>query len=246
MRRILWGLVVVLGIGGCVARKSSILLERQARGPLADEPMVATAIAWQLKPPTQAVAKQGIEMTVTHATPSYLQELFNNKAIFGQYAGTNPYFPEHLVFYVKIANRSDKKIRINPSEFVMVDDRGNQYNTINTDYVTAFAEYRHGTATATRGLLESASPGYFGISVPVGRLLASKPQGRFALLQQSSLQIGYLYPGVVHDGLVAFWNPAVAAKRLLLLMANVKTNFDANDLPGTSVDFSFEFDATKP
>ena len=245
MRSAIWGLVVMLGVSGCVARKSSLLLERQARGPLEEEQTVATSLVWQLKPLSQTQTKQGIDVTVTHATSSYLKDLFSKKAIFGPYAGMNPYFPEQLIFYVKIANRSDKKIRLNPAEFVMVYDRGNQYSTINTDYVTAYADYRGGTATTTRGLLENASPGYFGINVPIGKVVASKPQGRFALLQQSSLQSGYLYPGVVHDGLVAFWNPAAAAQRVLLLVANIKTNFDANDLPMASIDFSFEFDAAK-
>lgn len=245
MRAVAWGVVVLMGVSGCLGRKSSLLLERQARGPLDEERTVATAVTWHLTPLSQTQTKQGVEITVTHATPPYLRDLFNNKAIFGPYAGASPYFPEHLVFYVKVANRSDQRLRLSPEEFIVVDDRGNQYSTVSTDYVTAFAEYKHGASTTTRGLLENASPGYFGFSFPVGKLVASKPQGRFALLQQSGLQSGSLYPGVVYDGLVAFWNPASTAKVLRVLVTNVKTNFNANNEPTLSLEFPFEFDAVK-
>ena len=129
-----------------------------------------------------------------------------------------------------------------PSEFTLVDDRGNQYTPLNVDYVTAYAEYRAPISTITRGMLEDARPGYFGFSVPVGKLmLPSKPKTRFALIQQSSLQTGDLYPGVVHDGLIAFWSPMADAKSLRLLVTNIKTDFDANDLPQTSLEFPFTF-----
>jgi hypothetical protein len=92
-------------------------------------------------------------------------------------------------------------------------------------------------------MLESASPGYFGFSVPVGKLFGGKPQNRLALLEQSSLQPGYLFPGVVHDGLVAFWNPGATAKRFRLLITSIKTAFNANDEPTASLEFPFEFSA---
>ena len=110
--------------------------------------------------------------------------------------------------------------------------------------MTALGESRRPVATTTRGLLESASPGYFGVSLPIGKAMAQKPQGQFALLQQSALQSGYLYPGVVHDGLITFWNPPAGQRKLRLLVTNVKTDFDANDWPRLSLEFPFEFSAT--
>lgn len=231
---------------GCGGRKSALLLERQARGPIAEEPAVARPLIRHLEPGTQTLAKGPVEVTVMFATPQYLIQLFSNKALFGPYAGHNPYFPEHLVFYVKVSNKGEKKIAIRPAEFVLVDDRGNQYHTIGTDYITAFAESRAPVSSTTRGMLEGASPGYFGISFPVGRAVAGKPQGRFALLQQSALQSGYLHPNVVHDGLIAFWNPARDAKTLWLLVTSIKTDFDAMDQPKTSLEFPFEFAVTSP
>lgn len=238
--------VMVLFATGCSGRRSSLLLERHARGPIQDAPAVAKALVWVLNPEEQTLAKEGIEATVRHASLQYLVNFFSNKDIFGEFAGHNPYYPEHLVFYVKMANRSMGKIRIQPDDFVLVDDRGNQYSTISVDYVTAFAEYRQPFRTATRGVLEDARPGYFGFSLPVGKLIASKPQGRFALIKQSSLQSGYLYPGVTHDGLIAFWNPGAQAQKFTLRITNVKTVFDAKDEPQLSIEFPFTFEASKP
>ena len=235
-------------VTGCAGRKSSLLLERQARGPLEEEPAVGKAIAWRVDPSTQTETKDGVEVTVNHASPDYLKHFFSNKAVFGDFAGkkANPFYPEHLVFYVKIANHSEGKIRISPAEFVLVDDRGNQYSTVGVDYITAFGEYRRPVSTTTRSMLEEARPGYFGFSFPVGKLLASKPQGQFALLQQSSIQPGYLYPGVAYDGLIAFWNPVPSAQKLRVLITNIKTAFDATDAPRATLEFPFEFNVTHP
>ena len=241
-----WLLVGVVVLTGCSGRKSSLLLERQARGPIEDEAAVAGTTRWRIEPVMQTQTRNQIDVTVNYASPDYLNNFFKNRAIFGSYAGGSPYFYEHFVFYVKIANHSPKKIRIAPTDFVLIDDRGSQYSTLGIDYITAFADYRHGTATMTRGVLENASPGYFGISVPVGKVFAAKPQGQFALLQQASLQSGYLYPGVVHDGFIAFWSPSPLAKKLRLLITNIKTEFDANDLPQSSTEFAFDFDASHP
>ena len=247
MRALTWIVIAaLLGTAGCAGRKSSLLLERQARGPLNAGQGVATPAPLVLVPDSQTQKKDNVEVTLTHANAEYLNQFFSNERIFGSNAGKIPYFPEHLVFYVRISNMSEHKVRINPTEFVMVDSRGNQYSTVGTDYVTAFAEYKHGVATTTRGMLENTSPGYFGFSFPIGKVVAAKPQWRFALLQQSALQIGYLYPGVTHDGLIAFWNPATGTDRLLVVLANIKTAFDPNDLPTASADFNFEFKTAKP
>jgi len=234
----------LLGLAGC-GRKSSLLLERQAVGPIAEEPLVAQQIAWHLVPVMQTQEQEGVEVNVNYASPEYLRNFFSNRSLFGPFAGPSPYYPEHMVFYVKIANRSDRKIHINPAEFTLIDDRGNQYGAIGVDYVTAYAESRKPVSTTTRGVIEEARPGYFGLSLPVGKLFASKPQAEFARLKQSSLQHGYLYPSVIHDGLIAFWNPPESATRLRFLIANIKTDFDANDEPRTVLDFAFDFSASR-
>jgi len=235
--------VLLFTVLGCGGRTSSLLLERHAVGPLTDISDIGQAVVWRLEPVTQTHEQGKVEVTVSFASDTYLKELFSNKKVFKDFAGLNPYFPENLVFYVKVANRSDRRVRINPAEFILIDDRGNQYAPLNVDYVTALEDARRPVATATRQVLQSASPGYFGLSFPIGKLVAQKPQQRFALIKQSSLQGGFIYPGVVHDGLVAFWSPMQQAKTLRLLLSNIKTDFDATELPQTSLEFPFTFQA---
>ncbi|MBI4341090.1 MAG: hypothetical protein HY598_02265 [Candidatus Omnitrophica bacterium] len=248
MRHALLGVIVAVLMAGCArgGRRSSLLLERYARGQLAEAALAGGVVDWRLKPVTQAQEQKGVEVNVAYASQEYLRKFFSDKSVFKEFAGQDPYFPENLIFYVKIANKSAKKIRISPAEFLLVDDRGNQYALLNVDYVTAYAEFKAPFSTMTRGVVEEARPGYFGLSLPVGKLVAARPQGRFALIQQSSLQSGYLHPGVVHDGLVAFWNPNRLAKKVRLLLTNIKTDYDASDFPQTALEFLFTFETVTP
>jgi len=246
MRQLVLGVAVLIVVAGCGGRKSSLLLERNARGPIDEALLVAHRLEWHLEPVRQTQTKGDVEVTVNHASREYLDNFFKNKNLFGAYAGRNPYYLENLVFYLQIANRSQEKMFVDPGAFVVVDDRGNQYATVGMDYVTALAEARAPFAAATRGVIEEARPGYFGLSLPVGKIVSAKPQGQFALLKQSSLQGGYYHPGVIHDGLIAFWNPSVNATKVRLRVANLKTDFSADNLPQTSLDFEFDFTATKP
>ena len=232
---------LLLTVLGC-NRTSSLLLERQARGPITEEQGIARGVKWSLEPPTQTQTQSGVELSVTYAPPEYLDEFFRNRKMFGQYAGLNPYFLEQIVFYVKIANASNKKLHIDPDQCVLLDDKGDQYHSLNPDYNTALAEAKAPFSTLSRGMLDEARPGYFGLGVPVCKIIA-KPQQRFALLKMSSLQSGYLYPGVVYDGLLAFWSPHQQAKKVRLLLTDIKTDFNAHDEPQVSLEFTFEFTA---
>lgn len=245
------GFIVISGIilassfvaSGC-GRKSSLLLQRQARGPMVEEREVAQQIQWTLEPVTQTNAQEGVEVSVTHATWKYLHEFFRNKEVFGPYAGLNPFFPEQMVFYVKIANHSGQKLRIDPDQFVLLDDRGNQYHSLSPDYSTALAEAKAPVGTMTRGVIEDARPGYFGVGLPVGKILG-KSQQRYALMQMSALQPSYLYDSVVYDGLISFWSPHTEAKQVKLSLNNIKTEFAPNDLPGKTLEFNFDFATTR-
>jgi len=228
---------------GC-GRKSSLLLERQARGPIMEEQSIAKRALWQLEPETQAKVQERVEVSVTYASPEYLDELFKKREVFGTFAGSSPYFYEQIVFYVKVLNQSGKKLHLDPNEFVLLDDRGNQYQVLSPDYNTALAEAKAPVTTVTRGVLDDARPGYFGVGLPVGKIIG-KPQRLFAVLKMASLQAGFLYDGVVYDGLVAFWSPHQDTQRLTLLVTNLKTEFDANDLPNKSLEFPFEFTVTR-
>ena len=240
----LYGAAIVF-IAGCGGRKSSLLLERQAVGPMTEEAAVAQKSLWAFEPVTQTLTKEGIDATLKFMShQELLERFFSDRKVFGSYAGLNPYFPENIVFYVKMTNHSGGKIRISPNEFVMLDDRGNQYSILSPDTITALAEYHGPFATFTRGVLEEARPGYFGVGLPVGKMLG-KPQRRIALLKMASLQEGMLQDSIVYDGLIAFWSPHEQAHRVKLLLANIKTKFDPKDWPQAAVDFPFEFTATR-
>ena len=246
MRQVLVGLVVLMAVAGCGTRKSSLLLERNARGPMDEALLVAKRFEWQLEPVRQTLTKGNVEVTVNHASREYLDNFFKNKNLFGEYAGRNPYYLENLVFYIQIANRSDERVFVDPGAFALVDDHGNQYAVVGVDYVTALAEARAPFATATRGALEDVRPGYFGLSLPVGKMVSAKPQGQFALIKQSALQAGYYYPGVSHDGLIAFWNPSANATKIRLFLTDFRTDIGPDNLAKTALDFVFEFAAAKP
>jgi len=233
--------MVLVVVSGCGGRKSSLLLERNARGPLDQALLVGKRVELHAEPVWQTETQEGIDIAVTHASREFLNNFFKNKDLFGDFAGRNPYYKENLVFYIEIANRSDQKIFVNPGNFVIVDDQGNQYNPVGMDYVTALGEARAPFSTATRGVIEEARPGYFGLSLPVGKIVSAKPQGQFALLKQSALQAGVYYPGVSHDGIVAFWNPSSKATTVRLMLYDIKTQFDPSDIPQRSLNFAFEF-----
>lgn len=234
---------LLLSGSGCGNRKSSLLLERQTRGPLELEGGVARAQLWTFEPVTQTKTLNGVEITATYAHPEYLKELFSNRDIFGPYAGLNPFFREQLVFYVKLHNKSGKKLWFNPEQWVLLDDQGNQYHSLSADYGNALAESKRSPAArTTRSIVDDASPGYFGVNLPVGKIVPQSQQ-RFALLKMATLQDGYLYDGVTYDGLIVFWSPHRDSKKLKLLLTNIKTNFDPNDEPQGILDFSFEFAA---
>src|SRR3989338_2854347 len=111
MRRIVGCVGIALVLAGCGGKRSSLLLERHARGPLEETSLVASRVAWKLEPVTQSQEQQKVEVSVTFASQEFLKQFFSNREVFGPYAGHNPYFLENLVFYVKIANRSEKRIR---------------------------------------------------------------------------------------------------------------------------------------
>ena len=98
--RSMLGVIGIFIIAGCTGRTSSLLLERHALGPLTQIGVVARPIDWQLEPVTQTQTQGQVDVTVTFASHDYLKTFFDDRQVFGKYAGLNPYFPENLVFYV--------------------------------------------------------------------------------------------------------------------------------------------------
>lgn len=237
--------ITALPLSGCGRKRSSLLMERRARGPFALERQFGTRQVVYLHPPERTIKQDGIEVTARFASLADLNKYFQNQEIFGKDAGINPFQPENTVFYVQIANRSAKRLAFDPDQFVLVDDMGVQYSYLSPDYLNALAEARISVGEATRMGLGSA-PDVYGVDVGgFASGLVPKSQRRIALLKQISLNKGTLFPGVVYDGYISFIRPHKDAKHLRLIVGNVKTDFAADDTPRRAVDFPFEFDVTQ-
>jgi hypothetical protein len=236
-------LIVILAIAGCSRKKDKILLERRALGRITDEPSMAKEVERELDPVFQTKTQDGVEVSIRFASREYQNSFFNNEDVFGDFAGESPYYPEHVVFHLSITNGSEDRILVQPNYFVLVDDLGNQYGPIGVAYLLAFAKFRTPISSLTTEALEDAHPSYMGIGVPIGKLVTGKGQRRLALIKQVSIRPGYLYPGVSHDGVIAYWNPATTSRRLRLFLSNIATDFDPNNEARKSINFVFDFDS---
>lgn len=237
--------LLVLTSSGCGRKRSSLLMERRARGPFALERQFGTRQVVYLHPPERTIKQEGVEVMARFASMKDLHQYFQNAEYFGKDAGLNPFAPEHVVFYVQIANRSPKRLTLDPDQFVLVDDIGVQYSYLSPDYLNALAEARIGVGEATRMGLSSA-PSVYGVDVGgFASGLVPKSQKRLALLKQVSINPGTLFPGVVYDGYISFVRPHKDAKHLRLILGNIKTDFDASDIPKRALEFPFEFDVTQ-
>ncbi len=195
----------------------------------------------QVDPTTVSLSKSGIDVTIRYASMEDLDRFFENKQIFGSLAGKNPYPPDTLIFYVKIANHSGKKIRVNPEDFVLVDNLNIQYSELSPDNLSAIYEAKAnvwGFAKTTGDL----APGPYGIPLKVaGSMGGGGGRKLHYLIKQVRLAPGYLHPGIAYDGYVAFPRPHPTATSARLILSNVKTDFDPADVPASAIDFDFSF-----
>lgn len=236
-------LVFILALPGC-ASSPSILLERQSKRQIAlSEKYTKEADKIKklsVEPPSIVTIKGNIEITVKYATREYLDDYFRNEEILGQYAGPNPYHPWTVVFYIKIANTSGQTIKINPEEFVVVDDMNSQYSYLSPDYIVALYESGASVSSFVKTTADIA-PGPYGIPFKLAAMGGASKK-RHAILKQVALTAGYLHNNVIYDGYIAFLRPHHAAKKLTLILSNIKLGFDKEDKPLESVDFEFQFD----
>ena len=93
-----------------------------------------------IDPVTSSQSKSSVDVTLRYASEEDLDRFFGNKEIFGAVAGKNPYPPHTLIFYVKIFNHSPKKIKVNPEDFVLIDNINIQYSELSPDNISAIYE----------------------------------------------------------------------------------------------------------
>ncbi|MBI4355069.1 MAG: hypothetical protein HY597_01285 [Candidatus Omnitrophica bacterium] len=233
--------ILLFSLTGCSRHRSALMFERRVMGAVETVgPIRDVGLPIALDPPVATVTKEGVEVTVRYASGPYLNAYFKNRAIFGEYAGLNPYYPLNLVFYVKLVNKHGDRIKIDPAQFVVIDDVNTQYEYLSPDFMISIAESKDTAGRMVRAAIES--PSWYGIHP--GQVLtgvAGQSQQRHALLKQVTMTPGYLHNGVTYDGMIAFWQPLRPARKLRLVLSGIKTDFDANDWPKNSIDVDFEF-----
>lgn len=202
------------------------------------EPLTA---AVRLVPPTASLSKEGIDVTVRYASPEALDRFFEKKEVFGDLAGKNPYPAGILVFYVKVANHSGKRIQVNPDQFVLIDNLNIQYAELSADDLSALHDARASVWSFAKATGDLA-PGPYGAPLKVAGALGGRSGRRLHyLMKQVRLGAGYVHPGIAYDGYVAFPMPHPDAKSIRLLIYNLKTDFNAADEPTASLHFEFPF-----
>ena len=199
----------------------------------------------RLNPATASLSKEGIDVTVRYATREELDKFFENKEIFGPLAGKNPYPPNTLIFFVKVANFSSKMIRVNPEDFVMIDNLNVQYSELSPDNISSLYEAKANIWSFAKTTGDLA-PGPYGAPLKVADALGvGGGRKQHYLIKQVRLAVGNVFPGIAYDGYVAFPRPHPNATSVRLLIHNIKTDFNAADVPGSAIDFEFPFSIEK-
>jgi len=236
--------MVVLG-AGCGGKL--INLERpkgqiEMRRPEQEEKMPSITV----DPVTTSLSKAGIDVTVRYASPGDLDRFFQNKEIFGSLAGKNPYPEATIIFYIKIFNHSGKKIKVNPEDFVLIDNMNIQYSELSPDNISALYESKASLWSFAKTTGDMA-PGPYGAPLKVaGALGVGSGRKQHYLIKQVRLAAGYVFPGIAYDGYVCFPRPHPSATSVRLLVHNIKTDFNAADLAGNALHFEFPFTIEHP
>lgn len=223
---------------------SGLYLEQTRKGRLG---YIEGEVKTELRISPKAIEKEkaGIKIRVEHYSHEELDEVFKDRRKFGKLAGGDPFPEETIVFLVRVANNSRSKIKVNPSEFVIVDDLGNQYLYLNPDSIIHIYESKSVVYSFAKSTQELA-PGIYGAPADLASTIAGgRIRRKFYLLKQIELGGGYVYPTVVYDGYVAFLKPISSANKLKLIFANIKVKFDSDDRAQESLDFEFEFNIIK-
>lgn len=235
--------VVIVGSAGCASSSAQMVPRRETRSQLAvsssRQPIPFPELII-LEPSSAVQTLEGVKITVRHVPHGELDQFFQDATVFGKNAGKNPYPRETIVFYVTITNNSGGKIRINPADFVMIDDLSTQYQYLSPDGLVEIVEVK-GNVYQFAKTTASAAPGVYGAPLSFAASLAGSNRWRHTLLRQVEFQGGYVHNGIIYDGYIAFLRPHQEARAIRLLLANIKLRFDPDDRAQQSLDFLFEF-----
>ncbi len=242
MRRGIALLLLMVMAAGCAGGRKLVHEQRYKKRLEMSRQQNGLLYEFQFTPPKQKVEQEGVEIEVESVSHTFLNGLFNDKRIFGSLAGLNPYLPQNVVFYVKISNNSDKKITVIPGDSVLLDDLSSQYSFLAPDYTVALSLAK-GSAAGSVKTIAGAAPGFYGAGLGFATSFSRDPQERrLSVLNIVTLTSGTVYPGVVYDGYMAFLKPSHEAKQITLIIPNIKLDFNPNNEPQKSLDFTFDFE----
>lgn len=229
-------LLAAVLFSGC--SRVPVLLERP-KGQLEYRRPEILPVSIRVSPATLSESRDGVDVTVRYAGPHQLEKFFSNEEVFGPMAGDNPYPRETLVFYVRLANHSGKKIRVNPDDFVLIDNLNIQYAELSADDISALLDSRANIWSYAKTTGDLA-PGPYGAPLKVAGALGGRGTRKLHyLIKQVRLSGGTVHPGIAYDGYVAFPRPHPNATSLRLLIHNIKTDFNPADEPQKAIHFEF-------
>jgi len=191
----------IIAAPGC--GKKFVLTERpigrlEDRTPDAGKPSEFSDL--KLNPVTASQTKDGIEVTIRYASRENLDQFFSKKEIFGKLSGKNPYPPQTFVFYVRLFNQSGKKIQVDPSHFVLIDDINIQYSELSPDALSAIHESK-ASVWAFAKTTGDLAPGPYGAPLKVASALGGRSDRTLHyLMKQVRLAPGFLHNGIAYDG----------------------------------------------
>ncbi len=230
---------ILIFILGCASQRPALFLDKRSKGELS---LLKTEEAKRvtLNPQEISVVNKDIEITVKHATPEYLESFFKRTDIFNK-AKKNPYPREVIVFLVRIVNNRGSRIKVEPHEFIIVDDLNIQHLYLSPEYIAAL--YDKGAISMFAETGAEYAPGFYSAPFGVARTIAGRPlRRRLTLLRKVALIGGYVYDSVIYEGYISFFRLNPKAKILNLILPDIKTDFDTAGKATDSVDFNFKFD----
>lgn len=234
---------IAVAVSGCRTGYSSI---ERPKGQIEYRQPEEKREPVRLSPATASQSKDGVDVTIRYASADELDKFFEDKKVFGPLAGKNPYPDATVVFFVKIANHSGKRVQVNPEHFVVIDNLNIQYAELSPDNISSLYESKANLWSFAKTTGDLA-PGPYGAPLKVASAMgAGSGRKQHYLIKQVRLAPGNIFPGVAYDGYVAFPMPHPNCASIRLLIHNLKTDFNAADEPAHAVHFEFPFQIDQP
>jgi len=239
-------ITILTGLMGCSSKYGNMVRDKKEKKLMRHTALNENGTRYKenviLEPPSLTLTKKNVTFYIEHFNNKELDEFFSNKERFRKCAGSSPYFDDMLVFYIRITNNSGGKIKINSENFVILDDLNSQYSHLNINYIISLYKSKSKIYSLTKSAEKLTPGGIYGTSVDMATSLAGRGiEKKFIQLKNVELSGGYIYSGVVYDGLIAFFKPSQKASIIKLILPDIITKFDANNEALEKIEFKVIF-----